>query len=217
MLYPYLVQCPTPWKRHSQPSRSVTTPGELWFFPPGTLDELPHRPERDRNPCRSQLRHFLLFVALACSIRITSVITWAFLFPPLFWQLSRNPTLLRAFITDTISAAYVYERLSLHPIYACVFQVCCLLPALHTRQCIQRRADTDTAQLSPCQRFVGLTLLWLCTVALLHHPSLPITSRAYFALRPARRLPCFNGKPTTSKVIALYCDLDERSILMRRT
>src|SRR6267142_1951411 len=208
MLYLYLVQCPTPWKRRSQPSRCVTTLGEFWFFPLGALNELPHDPERNCDPCRSQLRHLLLFVALACSIRITSVITWAFLFPPLFWQLSRNPILLRAFIADTISAVYVYGRLSLHPIHACVFQVCCLLPALHTRQCVQRRADTDSAQLSPCQRFVGLTLLWLCTVALLPHPSLPIASRAYFTLRPARRLPCFHGKLTTSQVVALYCDLD---------
>ena len=70
-----------------------------------------------------------MFVALACSIRITSVITWAFLFPPLFLQLSRNFTLLRAFITDTISVAYVYERLSLrsftHVCFRCV--VGCLL------------------------------------------------------------------------------------------
>lgn len=130
MLYLYLVQCQTLWKRRSQPSRCVTTLGEIWFFPLGMLDELPRGPERNCDPYRSQLRHFLLFVALACSIRITSVITWAFLFPPLFWQLSRNPTLLRAFITDTISAAYVYERLSLYPIHArvcfrCV--ACCLL------------------------------------------------------------------------------------------
>lgn len=217
MLYLYLVQCPTPWKRRSQPSRCVTTLGELWFFPLGTPDELPHRPGRNCDPCRSQLRHFLLFVALACSVRITSVITWAFLFPLLFWQLSRNPTLLRAFITDAVSAAYVYERPSLHPIHACVFQVCYLLPALRSRQCVQWHADTDTAQLSPCQRFVGLTLLWLCTMALLPHSSLPVASRAYFSLRPARRLPYFHGKPATSQVVALYCDLDERGILLRRT
>ncbi|KAH9959528.1 Alg9-like mannosyltransferase family-domain-containing protein [Lactifluus volemus] len=56
-------------------------------------------------PSRSQLRKFLIFAALACSVRVTSAITWAFLIPPLLWQLSRNSTLLRAFITEAISIA----------------------------------------------------------------------------------------------------------------
>ncbi|KAI0280018.1 glycosyltransferase family 22 protein [Russula aff. rugulosa BPL654] len=56
-------------------------------------------------PSRSELRKFLLFVALACSVRVTSAITWAFLFPALLWQLSPNRALLRVFIIDTISTA----------------------------------------------------------------------------------------------------------------
>ncbi|KAH9986341.1 glycosyltransferase family 22 protein [Russula compacta] len=58
-------------------------------------------------PSRSQLRKFLLFVALACLIRVTSAITWAFLFACLLWQLRQNPALLRAFITDAISTVCV--------------------------------------------------------------------------------------------------------------
>ncbi len=42
----------------------------------------------------------MVFIALACSIRVTSAITWAFLFPPLMWQLRRNAALLRVFITN---------------------------------------------------------------------------------------------------------------------
>ena len=66
----------------------------------------------NHNPHRSELRKFLLFVALACSVRVTSAITWAFLFPALLWQLSQNRALLRVFIIDTISTACVSERLS---------------------------------------------------------------------------------------------------------
>jgi len=93
------------------------------------LDKLPQR-SRNCDARRSQLRRFLVFAALACSVRITSAITWVFLFPPLLSQLSRNPTLLRAFITDAISTAYVlmsvystpYSRMSC---FRCV--ACCLL------------------------------------------------------------------------------------------
>ena len=66
----------------------------------------------NRDPLRSQLRKFLLFVALACSVRVTSAITWAFIFPALLWQISPNRELLRVFIIDSISTAYVFERLS---------------------------------------------------------------------------------------------------------
>lgn len=66
----------------------------------------------NHDPHRSQLRKFLLFVALACSVRVTSAITWAFLIPALLWQLSQNRELLRMFIIDTVSTAYVFERLS---------------------------------------------------------------------------------------------------------
>ncbi|KAI0298890.1 glycosyltransferase family 22 protein [Russula brevipes] len=58
-------------------------------------------------PSRSKLRRFLLFSALACSIRVTSAITWAFLIPYLLWQLRQTPTLLRAFIADTLSTVCV--------------------------------------------------------------------------------------------------------------
>ncbi|KAI0265809.1 glycosyltransferase family 22 protein [Gloeopeniophorella convolvens] len=54
------------------------------------------------RPARSRLRKLLLFVALACSVRVTSAITWAFLFPVLLWELRRHPTLLRAFAVDTL-------------------------------------------------------------------------------------------------------------------
>jgi len=66
----------------------------------------------NHDPRRSQLRKFLLFVALACSVRVTSAITWAFLFPVLLRQLSQNRALLRVFVIDSISIAYVFERLS---------------------------------------------------------------------------------------------------------
>ncbi|KAI0279976.1 hypothetical protein BGY98DRAFT_965900 [Russula aff. rugulosa BPL654] len=56
---------------------------------------------------RSQLRDLLLSIASACSVRLTSVITPAFLFLPLPWQIAQNYTVcLCAFITDTISIAY---------------------------------------------------------------------------------------------------------------
>ncbi|KAF8273654.1 glycosyltransferase family 22 protein [Lactarius quietus] len=58
-------------------------------------------------PTRSQLRKFLVFVALACSIRITSAITWVFLFPPLLWQLRGNTALLRRFIIDIVATIFV--------------------------------------------------------------------------------------------------------------
>ncbi|KAN0137298.1 glycosyltransferase family 22 protein [Lactarius tabidus] len=58
-------------------------------------------------PTRSRLRKFLVFVALACSVRITSAITWAFLFPPLLWQLRGNAALLRMFITNTVATICV--------------------------------------------------------------------------------------------------------------
>ena len=60
---------------------------------------------------RSQLRKFLLFIALACSVRITNAITWAFLFPPLLWQLRGNVALLRTFITNTVATMYVHRHL----------------------------------------------------------------------------------------------------------
>ena len=60
---------------------------------------------------RSQLRKFLVFVALACSVRITSAITWTFLFPPLLWQLRGNAALLRMFITNTAATMYVHNHL----------------------------------------------------------------------------------------------------------
>ncbi|KAH8981026.1 Alg9-like mannosyltransferase family-domain-containing protein [Lactarius akahatsu] len=58
-------------------------------------------------PTRSQLRKFLVFIALACSIRVTNAITWVFLFPPLLWQLRRNSALLRVFVTDTLATICV--------------------------------------------------------------------------------------------------------------
>ncbi len=130
------------------------------------LDKLPQR-SRNCDARRSQLRRFLVFAALACSVRITSAITWVFLFPPLLSQLSRNRTLLRAFITDAISTAYVYERLLYTLFTHVMFQVCGVLSALHTRQRVQRGANTDSARFSPCQRLVYLTLLWVGTMALL--------------------------------------------------
>ena len=60
---------------------------------------------------RLQIRKFLLFVALACSVRITNAITWAFLFPPLLWQLRGNVALLRTFITNTVATMYVHQHL----------------------------------------------------------------------------------------------------------
>ncbi|KAH9053301.1 Alg9-like mannosyltransferase family-domain-containing protein [Lactarius vividus] len=68
---------------------------------------LPNRYSRHITRCRSQLRKFLVFIALACSIRVTSAITWAFLILPLLWQLRRNSSLLRAFITDTFATTCV--------------------------------------------------------------------------------------------------------------
>jgi hypothetical protein len=79
------------------------------FFLPGIPDTSP--PVVTRYYClrRSRLRKFLVFVALACSVRITSAITWAFLFPPLLWQLRGNAALLRMFITNTVATMYVHK------------------------------------------------------------------------------------------------------------
>jgi GPI mannosyltransferase 3 len=60
-----------------------------------------------------------VFVALACSVRVTSAITWAFLIPPLLWQLAQKPALLRAFITEAIFTACVLWAFIVHPINAC--------------------------------------------------------------------------------------------------
>ena len=81
------------------------------FFLPGIPDT--STPAVIGHYClrRSQLRKFLVFVALACSIRVTSSITWAFLFPPLLWQLRGKAALLRTFITDTVVTMYVQTRL----------------------------------------------------------------------------------------------------------
>ena len=81
------------------------------FFLPGIPNTLP--PVVIGHYClhRSQLRKFLVFVALACSIRVTSAITWAFLFPLLMLQLRGNAALLRLFIIDTVATMYVHTRL----------------------------------------------------------------------------------------------------------
>jgi len=157
---------------------------------------------------RSQLRKFLLFAALACSVRVTSAITWAFLFPALSWQLSHNRALLRVFIIATMSMAYVFGRLSYFVFTHVMIQVCGVLPALHTRQRVQRHSDTHSAHLSPCQRFVRFTLLWIRTLALLFYPSTPVTSRTCSTLRSTWRLPSFHERAATSQVTALYCGVD---------
>lgn len=136
MHYPCLARCPTPWRRHSQLSRCATIPGTLRSFPLGALDKLSLLPLEDdmkHDPHRSQLRNFLLFIALACSVRVTSVITWAFLFPPLLWQISHNRALLRVFFIDTIIIACVFEHLIYFIFTHFMIQVCGVLPALHTR------------------------------------------------------------------------------------
>jgi hypothetical protein len=162
----------------------------------------------NHDPYRSQLRKFLLFVALACSVRVTSAITWAFLFPALLWQLSHNRALLRVFIVDTISTAYVFERLSYFVFTRVMIQVCGVLPAIHTRQPLQWHSDTHSARVSPCQRLVRFTLLWIRTLALLSYSSTPVTSRACSSVRPTRRLPSFHEWPATSQVTALCCGVD---------
>ncbi|KAI0306813.1 glycosyltransferase family 22 protein [Multifurca ochricompacta] len=85
-------------------SRSLSNSLETTF----TTGALSHYPwHTSVPPNRLQLQKFLVFVALACSVRITSAITWVFIFPPLLWQLRHNSGLLRAFITDTISVVCV--------------------------------------------------------------------------------------------------------------
>ena len=81
------------------------------FFPPGIPDPLP--PVVTGQYClhKSQLQKFLVFVALACSIRVTSAITWAFLVPLLMLQLRGNAALLRMFIIDSVATIYVHTRL----------------------------------------------------------------------------------------------------------
>jgi hypothetical protein len=81
------------------------------FFLPGIPGPSP--PVVTRYHClrRSQLRKFLVFVALACSVRITSAVTWAVLFPPLLWQLRGNAALLRMFITNAVATMYVHRHL----------------------------------------------------------------------------------------------------------
>ena len=96
-----------------------------------------------------------------------------FLFGHLLWQLHQNPAFLRAFITDAISTVYVYERLFYTLFTHVLLQVSGVLHALRTRQCVQWHADTHRAHLSPCQCFVHLTLLWLCTLALSSHSGPP--------------------------------------------
>ncbi|SRR6266403_896035 len=198
MHYPCLDRCPTHWKRHSQLSRCAIIPGTLRFFPLGTLDKHYLVPGRRCIPRRSQLRKFLLLVALACSIRVTSAITWTSLFPPLLWQLHQNRILLRAFVIDTIITAYVSKNLRCFVFTHVMIQVCCVLPAFHTRQRVQRRSNIHSVQLSPRQRLVRFIILWIRTLALLSYSSPPVTSRACSALCPARRLPCVREGPTTS-------------------
>ena len=216
MPYPYLAQCPTPWKQHSLLLHCATTHGVFRFFPLGMPDILSLGFRKTSDPRRSQLRKFLFFVALACSIRITSAVTWVFLFGHLLWQLRLNPALLRAFIADAISTVYVYERLFYTLFTHVSLQVCGVFHALRTRQRVQRHADTHRAHLSPCQRFVRLTLLWLRTLALLSHSGPPAASRACSAIRPARCLHCFHSRSATPQAIALYCGVDECNIFMCR-
>ncbi|KIK59538.1 glycosyltransferase family 22 protein [Collybiopsis luxurians FD-317 M1] len=49
---------------------------------------------------RSDIRKMLLFAALACSVRITNAVIWAFLLPNLLWRLRINPKLLRSTCID---------------------------------------------------------------------------------------------------------------------
>ena len=151
MHYPCLARCPIPWKRRSQLSRSATILGNLRFFHLGALDE-PSFLRRRSDTHRSQLRKFLLFVALACSVRITSAITWAFLFPPLLWQLCRNRMLLRAFITDTIITAYVFER----PLYSRI-HTCHNLGVWHVACSSHLTARTTAFRHSLCSPFSAST------------------------------------------------------------
>jgi hypothetical protein len=91
-----------------------------------------------------------------------------------------------------------------------------MFPTLHTRQRVQRHSDTHLADLSPCQRLVRFTLLWIRTLALLSYSSTPVTSRAYFTLRPPRRLPSFHEQPATSQFTALYYGMDWCRVLVCR-
>jgi hypothetical protein len=198
-----IALCYYPWDTSVLPSRCIYSPSFL-------------RDSMNHDPHRSQLRKFLLFVALACSVRVTSVITWSFLFPALLWQISQNRALLRVFIMDTISTAYVLERLSYFVLTHVMMQVCGVFSALHTRQHVQRHSDAHSAHLSPCQRLVRFALLWIRTLALLSYSSTPVTSRARSALRPTRCLPSFHEWPATSQVTALYCGVDWCSVLVCR-
>ena len=214
MPYPCLAQCPTPWKQRSLLLRCATTHGVFRFFLLGMPDILSLSLRKTFDPRRSQLRKFLLFVALACSIRVTSAITWIFLFGRLLWQLRQKPALLRAFIADTISTVYVYECLFYTLFTHVLWQVCGVWHALRTRQRVQRHADTHRAHLSPCQRFVCLTLLRLRTLALLSHSGPPAASRALSAIRSAWCLHCFHSRSATPQAFALYCVVDECNIFM---
>lgn len=61
--------------------------------------------------------------------------------------------------------------------------------------------STLSAHLSPCQRFVCLTLLWHRTLALLSHSGLPAGSKACSAFRLAQCLHWFHSRTATPQVI----------------
>jgi len=95
MHYPCFARCPTP--ETTRDYRVVLLVfGTLRFSPPD--------------------RKSLLFIALACSIRLTSVITWVFLFSPLLWRLVQNHVIAR-----------IYHRYYPH-------SLCGVLSALRARQ-----------------------------------------------------------------------------------
>jgi len=97
---------------------------------------------RHYYPRRSQLRKFLVFVSLACSIRVTSAITWVFLFPPLLWQLRRNVALLVAFVMDTIATMYVHKHIFLR--LADIWDRCVTLCLLFTIDSVYNGTPTLT-------------------------------------------------------------------------
>ena len=70
-----LAQCPTPWKQYSLLLRCATTHGVSRFFPLGMQDILSLSFRKTFDSRKLQLYKFLFFVALACSICITSTIT----------------------------------------------------------------------------------------------------------------------------------------------
>lgn len=66
--------------------------------------------------------------------------------PALLWQLSENRTVfLRAFITDSISIAYVFESLFNTVLTYVMMWLCSVLPALRAQQHVQQRYDTRSA------------------------------------------------------------------------